>query len=183
MPILSQVRLLDGTAAVIRTILRTDAPRLAEGLGRLSPESRIRRFFYDKRRFSPAELAQITEPDASIQIALVLALVDSAGQERDAVAIARCIREKPGGIVGEIAITVVDEWRRKGIGQLLVSALAGRTWLEGVRDWRAVFLSHNHSMRRLLDRVGHIASEGWITTDCIEAFCVLRPQPAPGAAL
>ena len=133
------VRLRNGSAVLIRQIRRTDAALLAEGFTRLSSESRRSRFLTRKDALSPAELRYFTDVDHIDHEALVaLDAVDGR-----CVGVARYIREADDPQAAEIAITVVDEWHRRGLGTELVTALAQRARRTGIRRFTALVASDN----------------------------------------
>jgi RimJ/RimL family protein N-acetyltransferase len=133
------VRMRNGSAVLIRQIRRTDAALLAEGFTRLSSESRRSRFLTRKDALSPAELRYLTDVDHLDHEALVaLDAVDGR-----CVGVARYIRVADDLHAAEIAITVVDEWHRRGLGTELVTALAHRARRAGIRRFTAVVASDN----------------------------------------
>lgn len=171
-----QVRLPDGTAAVVRPIAASDTYWLKLGLEqRLSQESRMRRFLYNKRAYTSTELEEFTRFEPSRHLALVLAITDAFGNEVDVVAVARCFRDPVQPTEAEFAITTVDEWQRRGIGTILVQELAACAWELGIRRWHAIFVWTNESTRKLLNRVADLETENWLTADCIEGTYALRP--------
>ena len=144
----------DGTPAVIRPLVPTDEAKLVEGLQRLSPESRIRRFLFEKSTFTPGEIQHLAHPDGCTQIALVLAILNEMGQEVDKVAVARCFRNPQESQFGEVAVATVDEWQGLGIGTALIKQLARCCRQHGILYWVATLFSGNTPMRKLLQRVG-----------------------------
>jgi RimJ/RimL family protein N-acetyltransferase len=124
---------------LIRQIRRTDAALLAEGFTRLSSESRRSRFLTRKDALSPAELRYFTDVDHLDHEALVaLDTVDGR-----CVGVARYIRAADDPHAAEIAITVVDEWHRRGLGTELVTALAHRARRAGIGRFTALVASEN----------------------------------------
>ena len=119
-----RVTLPDGTSAVVRPIRPDDAPRLAEGLRQLSPESRHRRFLFSKGSFSPEELDDFTHCDGVHHLALVLVATDPEGREHEFIAVARCIGDAADAGLAEVAIAVADDRQHQGVGEMLVRALA-----------------------------------------------------------
>lgn len=148
------VSLRDGTRAVIRPIRRDGGPTLADHLKRLSPESRYQRFFSAKREFAPDELVFLTHPDGINHLALVLAILDAEGREKDSVGVARCVRDPQDPATAEAAVAVMDEWQGRGIGRLLLKALAADAYRAGIRHWRGTFLSDNIAVRKILEGLG-----------------------------
>jgi len=123
-----------------------DAPLLADGFARLSSESRQLRFLTGKPNLTPAELRYFTEIDHHDHEALgALNPVDGRG-----LGIARYIRhaEDPEG--AEVAVTVVDEWHRRGLGTELLNRLADRARQEGIRHFTALVSSDNAGVQGLL---------------------------------
>ncbi|MBW2278586.1 MAG: hypothetical protein JRF63_13925, partial [Deltaproteobacteria bacterium] len=57
------IELRDGTTALIRPLEPADADHLADGLERLSPESRRQRFLTAIKRLTTEQLAYLTSPD------------------------------------------------------------------------------------------------------------------------
>jgi acetyltransferase len=176
------VRLPPGVPALVRPIRRDDALALDEGLRRLSATSRVRRFFYDKQRYSVDELERLTEFDPTRHLALVCIRMDETGRELEGLSVARCFREPQEPEIAEFAIATLDDWQRRGIGRILVQALAGVAWEAGIRRWRAVFLTENLPTRKLLSLIGALEMERWLTADCIEATYALHPVKPVGPA-
>lgn len=144
--------LRDGSVVLIRQVRPGDAPVLAEGFGRLSFESRQLRFLTGKPNLTPAELRYFTEIDHHNHEALgALNPADGRG-----LGVARYIRhaEDPEG--AEVAVAVVDDWQRRGLGTELLSRLADRGRQEGVRHFTALVAADNAAVVALLhdSRIG-----------------------------
>jgi acetyltransferase len=170
------VVLRDGTRAIVRPVEPADAAKLLGGLQRLSPESRVARFFYAKAELTPAELKRFTDYNPDRHIALGLAITDDADHELDAVGIVHCFRDGPGSTSGEVAFAVVDEWQRLGIGTALIQQLALHCWNCGINSWRATFLGTNLAPRKLLARVADELIVPEIDAGAVTVQCRLR-QP------
>ena len=83
-----------------------------------------------------------------------------------------------GGGVAEIGLSVLDGWRHRGIGQLLLERAAGWARLHGITTLFMHCLAENGAIRRLARRVGMnvVAANG-------EADAHLALAPAkPGSA-
>ena len=136
----------DGSVVLIRQVQSGDAPLLAEGFARLSAESRRLRFLMSKSNLTPAELRYFTEIDHHDHEALgALNPVDGRG-----LGVARYIRhaEDPAG--AEVAVTVIDEWQRRGLGTELLNRLADRARQEGICHFTALVSSDNAGVQGLL---------------------------------
>jgi L-amino acid N-acyltransferase YncA len=140
-------RLSDGTAVVIRPILPSDKRMLEEGLLRLSPESRRRRFLADRFRLSATELRYLTEVDGRDHFALVAQLADDPAS---IVAVARFVRLAGDRSAAEAAIVVCDGLQRRRLGTQLARMLGDAARRRGVRRFVATVLSDNPAAMRLM---------------------------------
>lgn len=166
--------LRDGTAAVVRPIAPEDASSLVEGLRRLSVESRVRRFFYDKVGFSRRELSNLTHCDGRTHLAFVLGILDKDGNEADTVAVARCFRSREFAAHGEVAFVTIDEWQGLGIGNILGRVLARECWEVGIRSWKASHFADNHAALRILALVGERTFKQDLGSGVVESIYTLR---------
>ena len=132
----------------MRPVEPEDRAALAEGFERLSPESRYRRFFGPMPQLSDRDLDYLTQVDHHDHEALVA--VDA--RTGDGIGVARYVRT--GARVAEPAIVVADDWQGRGVGGLLLDALAARATEEGVRRFDAPVLATNHEAIALLERLG-----------------------------
>jgi len=140
--------LRDGAALRVRQIVPTDGAALAAGLQRLSPRSRYLRFAAPKPRFTQRELDWLTTVDHHGHEALVAYEAESGA----GVAVARWVVTEPG--VAEIALTVTDDWQRRGLGTLLSARLLELARREGVHEMRASVLAENPGAIGLLKAAG-----------------------------
>jgi GNAT superfamily N-acetyltransferase len=147
-------RLRDGSEVVIRELTPRDAPVLAEAFERLSPESRDLRFLGGKARLSSADLRYLTTVDGHAHDAL--GAVDATGR---GVGVARFVRLAADAPTAEVAVTVVDDWQRRGLGTLLLEELNQRARAEGIERYTALVSGENRAVVALLERVGaHVLS-------------------------
>jgi RimJ/RimL family protein N-acetyltransferase len=145
-----RVTLRDGAVVVVRQVRPGDADLLAEGFARLSEESRRLRFLSGKERLTTAELRYFTEVDHHDHEALG-ALDETDGR---GLGVARYIRHADDPEAAEVAVTVVDEWQRRGLGTELLSRLIDRAREEGVHRFTALVSADNDATIRLLQGVG-----------------------------
>jgi GNAT superfamily N-acetyltransferase len=144
--------LRDGSRVQLRPVEPADKALLADGFARLSPESRYRRFLAPVPELSDAQLRYFTEVDHHDHEALA-AIDPSTGR---GIGVARFIRlhDRPG--VAEAAVTVADEWQNRGLGTLLLEALAERARREGITTFSGLLLATNHEMLELLEHVARV---------------------------
>jgi GNAT superfamily N-acetyltransferase len=146
------VVLPDGTPLLVRPILPDDKPLLLRAFDRLSPESRYARFFSPMPRLSAPLLDYFTEVDYDAHFAWV-ALTTEAG-ENVGVGVARYVRLAEDASAAEAAVTVIDAYQRRGIGALLLDALAREASEHGIRRLEGLVLVGNDSMLAVLRRAG-----------------------------
>lgn len=140
-------------ALEIRPIAPDDKQALLEGFERLSPQSRYRRFLSPHEKLTDRELRYFTEVDHHDHEALV-ALDPASGA---GVGVARFVRSAEDPTSAELAVAVIDDWQRQGVGTRLVTALAERAREEGITSFTALVLADNELMLNLLGEVGEIS--------------------------
>lgn len=140
----------DGAELLIGRITPEDAPVLAEGFARLSTESRRLRFLTAKPTLSSTELRYLTEVDGHDHEAL--GAIDPV--TRRGVGVARFVRDDRDPSRAEAAITVADDWQRRGVGKLLLERLADRARTEGITRFTALVSGDNRGMRALVMHLG-----------------------------
>ena len=145
------VTLSDGTPLEVRPVLPSDKPHFKEGFARLSRESRYFRFLSNKSRLTDAELRYLTEIDGYDHFA-ICALKRHANGREEGVGVARFVRLRDRPDTAEVAITVVDAWQRRGIGNLLYDRLVSAARERNVKILRSEIHEKNSAIRKLLER-------------------------------
>ncbi|HSS62941.1 MAG TPA: GNAT family N-acetyltransferase [Gammaproteobacteria bacterium] len=145
------VRLPDGGRFLVRPVRPSDKPRFSRAFHRLSNLSRYRRFLGHKRALSDADLRFFTEVDGDDHYALVALEPGANGGEGEVVGAARYIRLDTQPDTAEIAVAVVDDHQRRGIGRNLLERLSGAAFERGIRKIRVHLLAENLPVRRLLE--------------------------------
>jgi GNAT superfamily N-acetyltransferase len=115
------VTLRDGTRALVRPIRPDDKQRLVDGLERLSPESRYRRFLRPVTSLSERELRYLTEIDYVNHFAWVAVAADV--EDQPGLGVARYVRDPKDPEVAEAAVAVIDDYQGKGVGTVLLRML------------------------------------------------------------
>jgi RimJ/RimL family protein N-acetyltransferase len=159
------VVLRDGTAVLIRPIGPQDMDRLRRGFERLSEESKTRRFLSPVPELTEEQLRYLTEIDGVSHFAWGALLADDPDQ---GIGVARYVRLEDQPDVAEAAVTIVDEYQRRGLGTVLLALLAARAFAVGVRSFRAYVQEENAPMRDLLVDLGaraHFDSPGLLSVD------------------
>ncbi len=171
------VTLRDGARATLRSIASEDGPLLAAAFDRLSEESRYRRFFTTKSELSPTELAYFVDVDHKDHEAII-AIDPSSGE---ALGVARYIRSSDDAEVAELAVTVVDDWQRRGLGRALLDRLTYDARREGVRRFSALVQSDNPNALALATGAGDTQRHS--DTGVVELVIELPPKRGMGVQL
>jgi RimJ/RimL family protein N-acetyltransferase len=145
-------RLRDGASIEIRPIRLDDRDKLADGIRRMSPESRYRRFFSPVDRLSESQLRYLTEVDHHDHEALVAVEPDT---DRG-IGVARFVRSADDPEVAEVAVAVADDWHNRGVGGTLLHRLTERAREEGIRRFSGSVLEENRPMLELLRELGDV---------------------------
>lgn len=172
-----EATLRDGSRVVFRLVRPDDKQLMLDGLARMSPESRFRRFFSHRERLSPAELAYLTELDQEHHFALAAGRpAQSVGFGPDAevgLGVARFVvldTDGVGSTAAEAAIAVVDDAQGLGLGRMLFERLVIAASERGVGVFRFDVLAENDTMLGLVQSMFPAASsqvdEGIMTIDC-----------------
>lgn len=72
------------------------------------------------------------------------------------VGVARYVRSEDDPEAAEIAVAVVDDWQRRGVGTRLASELARRAGEEGIRRFTGLLLADNELMLNLARELGDV---------------------------
>jgi RimJ/RimL family protein N-acetyltransferase len=147
-----QERLPDGERILLRPIEPADREALEDGIRRMSPESRYRRFFTPLDHLTDKQLTYLTEVDHRDHEALVAIEPDT---DRG-IGVARFIRSETDPEVAEFAVAVADDWHRRGVGSALLHRLTERARQEGIRRFSASILEENRPMLELADALGDV---------------------------
>jgi len=150
----SELTLRDGSRVVVRPAVPGDRGLLVEAFGRLSPESRYRRFFAPLQTLSELLLAYLTAIDYVDHFAWA-ALAAGPGPDSPpiGVGVSRYVR-LPDPVAAEMAVTVVDDWQGRGLGRVLLDALVLEALENGITRFEGDVLVENRPMQELLRRTG-----------------------------
>lgn len=136
----------------VRPVVPGDREGLAEGVRRMSLESRYRRFFSAVPELPDAALTYLTEIDYDDHFAWAAVDLDQPGAP--GVGVARYIRLPDDPEAAEVAVAVADDHHRLGIGTLLLEAVALTAREHGIRRLVATVLSDNQAGRSVLRGLG-----------------------------
>jgi GNAT superfamily N-acetyltransferase len=147
-PVQTTAATRNGKTVLIRPLEPDDRRLIVEALGRMSEQSRYRRFLAPKPDFTAAELSYLTEIDHHDHEALI-AIDPESGQ---AIGVARYVRLVGEPQVAEPAVAVIDDWQRQGVGSVLLQRLVTRAREDGLSHFRATVLRENRPILELLEK-------------------------------
>jgi RimJ/RimL family protein N-acetyltransferase len=168
------MELKDGTRVHVRPIRGEDEALLHEAFSRMSERSVYFRFFSPLKRLPEAMARRLAHVDYEQRFALVASTHRPDGREH-ILGIARYDRA-PGTNSAEVAVAVVDEVQRQGVGSGLLSLLAQVAREHGIEELTLIVLPENQSMLGLLRRLG------WIHRAQLRGGVYeisFQPQPGP----
>lgn len=168
-----EVTLRDGRRVLVRPILPSDAPELAEAIRTADSSTLRRRFMGGPPQVTPALLAHLTVVDYVQRFALV-AIDTITGR---GVAVARY--EPAGEGIADIAIVVRPAWRQVGLGTVLISSLAKAAAERGIHTFSASYLAENTPVAALVEDAGGLGRQV-ISRGVAEVSLPLAPQRPAG---
>lgn len=150
--------LRDGTLVRLRHLGPADADELRAGFSQLSPESRYRRFFSPVPRLPDSMVRHLTATDGWSHVALVAESLPIEDEPPAPLGVARFIRLRERPAAAEVAITVIDDMHGRGLGRLLLEAIAVLARELQVRTFVASVLVENAPMNALIRRLGRVST-------------------------
>lgn len=128
----------------------TKKNKISQGLRNLSHETIRYRFMGPKKEFTTAELEYLTELDGWNHFAL--GIEEVGGRERG-VGIVRLVRSAIEPDIAEVAIVIIDEYQRVGLGTLFIEAIVLAAHERKIKTLSFSLLPSNVQLVRLLQKV------------------------------
>ncbi len=153
---------------LVRPIQPSDAAELRRAFRALSPETRYRRFFGAITDLDDKALEYLTNVDGRDHVAFVATTESLDLKSEVGIGVARFVRSKTDDKVAEVAVTVVDDMQRGGVGTMLMRALVGAARERGIERFRCEVLESNEVVIRTLLDVGAVIAlrgEGAVILD------------------
>jgi acetyltransferase len=148
------LELKNGAQVHVRPIRPEDEALLHEAFSRMSERTVYFRFFSPLKRLPEKMAHRLAQVDYDQRFALVAVTHRPDGQEH-ILGVARYDRA-PGTSAAEVAVAVVDDMQRQGVGSGLLSMLAQVAREHGILELTLIVLPENRSMLGLLRRLGWI---------------------------
>lgn len=135
------------------SVLPANRHQISNGLKDLSHESIRNRFMGSKKEFSEIELKYLTEVDGWNHYAI--GIEEREGKKRG-VALVRMVRSESHPEEAEVAITIIDEYQRLGLGSLLLKLIALASEERDITRLSYTYLPQNEGIIRLIQKLGKI---------------------------
>lgn len=135
---------------IIRELTVADRRSLAFSLDHLGAQSRYQRYLSPRPKADERELTRLLDLDHWHHEGIIA----FATAPRRPVGIAEYVRLPEAFDRAELAVAVVDEWQRLGVGRALAQALRERALAAGVRHFRLVMLRENRGALALARALG-----------------------------
>ncbi len=142
---------LKGIKFNVASLTPADRANIRSGLKYMSAESIRNRFMGSKRDFTEKELDYLTSLDGINHYALG---VEEANDPHRGVAVIRMVRSESNKSEAEVAITIIDDYQRIGLGSLLLDILYFAALERGISHFSFTFLPNNEGIIRLIEKKG-----------------------------
>ncbi len=146
-----RLTLADGGLFLLRPLLPGDWRAVQKGFAALSLEDRRYRFLSGFSKLTDEMAKRLCRLDYEREIALTL--FDLSLRPPTGVGVAR-LAPLADGETAEMAIVVLEPWRRRGIARLLLARLTLWAKDHGYRRIRSFMAADNRPMRRLAEALG-----------------------------
>lgn len=143
--------LLDGTTVHIRPINRDDVELERAFVEGLSKQTRYYRFLGGVSRLTEEELQQLCDIDLKKTMAFIA--TTGTDERPTQVGVARFAADE-GSNDAEIALTITDDWKQKGLGKILLKRLIDYAEFVGIRRLYSIELAGNTDITNLARECG-----------------------------
>ena len=164
--------LRDGTNVILRPITADDEHLIEIGLMHLSKESRYFRFMHPVDELSEEDLHRFADIDHINHIAW--GAMDISGGKELPAGLARCIRASQESTSAEVAVAVIDRHQGKGLGTILLAAVAHDGVRKGISEFTATVLPGN---RKMLDLFSELAAKSRRNDGIVNVTIPLHSHP------
>ncbi|MEX1004842.1 MAG: GNAT family N-acetyltransferase [Acidimicrobiia bacterium] len=168
----------DGSQVGLRPVTADDKPLLLDGFARLSTRARYLRFLTPAERLSAGQLAYLSEIDHHDHVAWGVLDGDEAA------AVGRWVRLDDEPSAAEVAVTVLDDCQRRGIGRMLLQVLGVSARARGVGVFHFDVLAENEAMLGLLRSLGAVGTgQNGVVHHVLDVSRVAPPDMVDGDLL
>lgn len=135
----------------VASLAPADRAHIQAGLKLMSHESIRNRFMGSKKEFTEKELDYFTSLDGWNHYALG---VEEAEGNHRGVAVIRMVRSAADPREAEVAVTIIDEYQKMGLGSLLLDLIMLAAVEREIERFSFTFLPQNEGIIRLIEKKG-----------------------------
>jgi RimJ/RimL family protein N-acetyltransferase len=150
----------------VGTIKPDHKNQIAAGLKDLSPESTRLRFLGSKKAFTDKELNYLTQLDGNNHYALGIEEIEN---QKRGIAIIRMVRSSSIFTEAEVAITIIDEYQKFGLGTFLMKLLVLAASEREIKKLSFTSSPLNEGIHKLITKIG-IPQEGNSSHDSVQFY-------------
>lgn len=161
-----------GTELRVGFLLPEARAKISAGIAHMSRETIRHRFFGIKNGFTDRELKYLTEIDGFNHFALGVEEVRDA--ERG-IAVMRMVRDDLSPTEAEVAILLIDDYQRAGLGTLLMHFCLVAAAERGIEALRFTYLPDNTGIVKLIRRFGKPIPES-LASDYVQMKIALEKE-------
>ncbi len=165
-----QVRLSDGSTALLRPIRPEDEAAHAELIAKMTQQDLRYRFFGSVRTLTHPQLARLTQIDYDREMAFIANRCDAEGRS-ETLGVVRTVTD-PDNHRAELAILVRSDLKGTGLGRRLIDKMIRYHQMRGTAEIAAQILLENTPMQKLATKCGFILKLGK-ESDLVESVLVL----------
>lgn len=137
----------------VRLLQKEDKEALQEGFDKLSNQTKRFRFLSTPQKLSNQELQYLTNIDNQNHLA-VCAYIKENGKDVG-VGVARYIRLLKNSTKAEIAITIVDEYQKLGIGKILITEIIKHAKANNIKTFEANAFYFNNTILGIINNYNY----------------------------
>jgi GNAT superfamily N-acetyltransferase len=141
-----------GTDLRVGFLLPESRAKISAGIAHMSRETIRHRFFGIKNGFTERELKYLTEIDGYHHFALG---VEEVNNPERGVGIMRMVRDDLSPKEAEVALLLIDDYQRVGLGTLLMHFCLVAAAERGIESLRFTYLPDNSGIVKLIKRFGN----------------------------
>ena len=135
----------------IGPVLPANKDQISRSIKDLSTESIRYRFMGSKKEFSPEELEYFTNVDGWNHYAIGM---EEQQNPKRGIAIVRLVRSLIDPVEAEIAITIIDEYHKRGLGTFLMRLIVLAASERNIKRLSFSFLPQNEAIIKLIHKIG-----------------------------
>ena len=148
--------LKNGTAVILRHLLKSDRRKIQDGFNALSELSRYRRFLHNKSQLDESEYECLfATPEQSGTSLIVLECNDiQTLEEGRCIGLIQMIELEAVNASAEVALVVIDEFHNCGLGKLMLNAIENEAVNRNIQYFYFYTTADNKPLSAILKRTG-----------------------------